>query len=215
METYSNELLIHIKNELLTFDGPDSRHTSTEKIKNIKHILDNIQIIVIDGNIGIGKSTLISSLFKLSKIHFETCCEPADDKWKDELELFYSNPRVYAFRWETFILKSMFVEQIDTLKRIISQKSIEDLLENTHYILQERCIFSNAYCFGRNLYDEGNMTSNEWIQYETDVKKYKDLMMKPNLIFYMKGTPNTCYDRKNAPATGAPCQDTYCSKSQP
>ncbi len=62
-----------------------------------------VSICVIDGNIGAGKSTILS---ELCSIGYRTYPEPIAD-WKRYLELFYADPKRWSFTVQIAILMSL------------------------------------------------------------------------------------------------------------
>lgn len=110
-------------------------------LKQFQEIIQNKRLIVIDGVIGAGKSTLIKLIIKESnkldtKIH--PIYEPVDI-WRDTgaLQLFYQDMQSNCLEFQTFTF-------ITRIKRIITE-----ITENPNadiYIL-ERSIFTDRYIF--------------------------------------------------------------------
>ena len=82
-------------------------------------------IVCIDGNIGVGKSTLLEELARRGYITFTKGLED----WADVLELFYKEPKRWAFTLQTAVLTNM-----STIKRRIDSLGISG-----EVVFVERC----------------------------------------------------------------------------
>lgn len=155
-------------------------------------------IISIEGNIGSGKSTILSLLkkkvndnnIKNQKIIFLK--EPVDEwsKITDEngitmLESFYSNPNEYGFSFQMMA----YISRLKILKEIYENNT------NT-IIITERCLFTDRYIFAQMLYDNNNI---KLINFKVYVNWFDTFVnMYPiHKYIYVKTDPNICYDRIN------------------
>ena len=135
--------------------------------------------IVIDANIGAGKTTLINKLKQtLNNVQFWD--EPVDNWLKEGwLEKYYSNKKRYAASFQTRVL----------LSHLELKKQIDD---NTINIC-ERCAYTTVYIFSQMLVDDGTMDTIEMDLHEKmlEIQNYK----KPDLLIYLKTDAKTAYNR--------------------
>lgn len=122
--------------------------------------------IVIDGNIGAGKST---QLCLLESHGFKVRREPIAE-WS--LDLFYSNPSRWAFLLQMQILNSYS--------------------SDNEYDVYERCPLSSNYVFWKNLVRHGTVTRDEDIIYQ---KYYEKMNWQPDLFIYLATTPEYVFGR--------------------
>jgi deoxycitidine kinase/deoxyguanosine kinase len=154
----------------------------------------NIQIISIEGNIGSGKSTLISNLkmmYKSSKILFLE--EPVEEwvKIKDKhgfdiITKFYENQERYAFSFQMMA----YISRLSMLKR-----AIEHCKQNEIYIIIcERSLYTDNYVFCKMLYDAGKIESIEYQIYNIWFDEFIKEIPKTTYI-YIQTNPDTAYKR--------------------
>jgi len=122
--------------------------------------------IVIDGNIGAGKTT---QLCLLERNGFKVKREPISE-WS--LDLFYSNPSRWAFLLQMQILNSYNCDK--------------------EYDVYERCPLSSNYVFWNNLVRHGTVTRDEDVIYQ---KYYEKMSWQPDLFIYLATTPEYVFER--------------------
>lgn len=135
--------------------------------------------IVIDANIGVGKTTLISKLKnEFPKIKFWD--EEVDD-WCNEgwLQKYYSDKKRYASSFQMRVLLS----HIEQFKK----------LDNDNINLCERSAYSTLYIFSQMLLNDGTIDSIEFDLHEKflDNSDYR----KPDLLIFLKADPDVAYFR--------------------
>jgi len=133
--------------------------------------------IGIAGNIGVGKTTFTKML-----------CEKYG--WDPHFEVVIDNPYLKDFykdmkRW-SFHLQIFFLS-----KRFQVQKQISNL-SNT--IVQDRTIYEDARIFARSIYEIGNMTKQDWDNYNELFNEMTSYLRKPDLIVYLKASTDTLID---------------------
>ena len=130
-------------------------------------------IITIEGNIGVGKSTILNFLKKkFNKLNISDIIflqEPVNEWEKVKvnnitiLEKFYEEPEKYAFSFQLMAFISRLV---------ILQKAIKK--NPNAIIISERCLLTDKYVFAQMLYDTGKIDSysfqiyNLWFNYFFD-----------------------------------------------
>jgi deoxyadenosine/deoxycytidine kinase len=129
--------------------------------------------LVIDGNIGCGKSSIMNKIINSNLISIPVYKEPLDD-WNKWLDLFYSNMQKHSFGFQMKVLKS----HLDNNKI-------------PHGIF-ERSPLSCQRVFGELLYEDNLMSELEW---ELTEEYNRDFGWIPELVIYLKCDPNTCFKR--------------------
>lgn len=130
--------------------------------------------VTIAGNIGVGKSTLVTLLTgKLG--------------WKPVFESVSENPYLADFyqdmnRWA-------FHSQVFFLVRRLRQHA--DLLQQSGSIIQDRSVYEDAEIFAQNLYNQGHLSERDWRSY-FDLYETLSLMLKPpDLVVYLRASTPT------------------------
>ena len=124
-------------------------------------------MIVIDGVVGVGKSTLMNILAEeLNMVKFE---EPVVEN--PILPKFYENRKRYAFPSQVFFLNSRFAHLKEAGK-------IEDCI-------LDRSIYGDAI-FAKMLCKSGDMTSEEFAIYEELLENMIDHIKEPKLMIYLE-----------------------------
>jgi deoxyadenosine/deoxycytidine kinase len=128
--------------------------------------------IVVEGNIGSGKSTLCRSLNDATRVPI--FLEPVD-AWKDWLKLFYTDMSRYGFGFNVQVLLTF-----------------HEWKENTFKAIYERSPYSCRHVFTALQHASGKMTDTEL---DTFHKLFNTLKWCPDVIIYVKTDPKTCLER--------------------
>lgn len=157
--------------------------------KNMANIANNKpKTIIIEGNIGAGKSTFLKIIQE--NLACQVVFEP-HQKWQDIagngnlLDNFYKDAQRWGYTFQSYAF----------ITRTIAQK---ESAKKTPYLTQilERSVFSDKYCFAKNLYETGLMSDLEWTLYnEWFGWFFQDHMQKPDGFIYLQTDPKTCYQR--------------------
>lgn len=147
-----------------------------------------VYIFSIEGNIGSGKSTLVSELQK--KLHYINGAnivylyEPVDEwaKIKDTngetiLEKFYANQKKYSFSFQIMA----YISRLSLLRDIIKKNP-------NAIIITERSVFTDKEVFAKMLYDDGKI---EEVNYKIYLQWFNEFIhdIPINGILYVKTTP--------------------------
>jgi deoxyadenosine/deoxycytidine kinase len=156
-------------------------------------INENEQIIIsIDGNIGSGKSTLVSILKNMFNDNENVCFlqEPVEtwNEVRDEnnvtiLERFYKNPKEFAFSFQMMA----YISRLSIIRKAINNKKYK-------YIITERCLFTDANVFAKMLYDDKKISQIEYTIYKQWFNEFTNDLPKHKYI-YIKTSPITAYER--------------------
>jgi len=143
--------------------------------------------VVVEGNIGSGKTTFLEHFKKFSE-QVEIVAEPVE-KWRNAkghnlLQMMYENPSRWSLTFQTYVQLTMLQNHtMDTSKNVK---------------LMERSIFSAKYCFVENLMRSGKMPLSE---YEVLSSWFDFLITSPqvdlgvDLIVYMRTSPEVALTR--------------------
>ena len=149
-----------------------------------------VKIISIEGNIGSGKSTLVSYLKQFSKKKYIFLQEPVDE-WssicdKDGesiLSHFYRDSKTYSFQFQMMA----YISRLNLLRNVIKENP-------NAVIITERCLYTDKFVFAKMLYDKGDMTDIEYTIYNTWFSSFID-DIEPSGIIYIKTNPEKSYER--------------------
>jgi len=144
-----------------------------------------MKLIAIEGNIGVGKSTLLNTLGKREdSIVFK---QPVHE-WNPLLIKFYKNPAKYSFQLQNLILGSY--------QKI--QKEIELKLKNKNkykYIFIECCGFTSFNVFTKNLLENSLITQEN---YDSIYLEFKVCISHlPDIFVYLDCPSEICLKRIN------------------
>jgi len=142
---------------------------------------------IIEGNIGVGKSTFLNLLKKYVP-EIKILTEPVNN-WINQifgqslLDNFYKNPKRWAYT----------LENLAMIYRV--KDHLEQQCKKETNVVMERSIYSGHYCFAINGYHNKFFTDIEWNIYN----KWANFLLKsckpPNGFIYLKATPDTCFSR--------------------
>ena len=138
----------------------------------------------IEGNIGVGKSTLVEKLKDNGMI---TLQEPVDawsnvrnSNGKNILQEFYGDPKRWAYTFQSIAFRS----------RILGMKNLPERC------IVERSVFTDRMVFAETAHDEGNIDEIEWNDYVIWFDFVMDIAgSKPTGIIYLRGSPETCLEQ--------------------
>jgi len=148
----------------------------------------NYKLLIVEGNIGAGKSTFL----KIIQEHLacQVVFEP-HEKWQNIanqgnlLENFYTDTPRWAYTFQSYAF----------ITRTLAQKN--NALKNPYSTqILERSVFSDRYCFAKNLFESGQMSNLEWTLYLEWFSWFlDDHVKKPDGFIYLRTNPQTCYKR--------------------
>jgi len=143
--------------------------------------------IIVEGNIGAGKSTFLRLINDL--LDTQVVYEP-HEQWQDIggenlLDSFYKDTNRWAYTFQSYAF----------ITRIMAQEKADKTSSKMLQIL-ERSVYSDRYCFAKTAFDMGTMSSLEWKLYQDwwgwFVKHYTK---KPSGFIYLQTPPEVCYKR--------------------
>jgi deoxyadenosine/deoxycytidine kinase len=151
-----------------------------------------VRIISIDGNIGSGKSTLVSDLKQCFEDEKNICFlqEPIDlwNTIRDDndvtiLENYYKDQTKYAFSFQMMA----YISRLSMLKREINKNKYD-------IIITERSTNTDRHVFAKMLFDDKKI---EKIQYEIYLKWFDEFISElPTIeVIYIRTSPNVAHER--------------------
>lgn len=150
-------------------------------------IIKASKAIIVEGNIGAGKSTFLRLIKDLLDV--QVVYEP-HEQWQNIdgeniLDAFYKDKNRWSYTFQSYAFISRIMAQEQSDKN--SSKPLQIL---------ERSVYSDRYCFAKNLFEIGAMSSLEWKLYQDwwgwFVSTYTK---KPSGFIYLQTPPEVCYQR--------------------
>ncbi len=145
---------------------------------------EGMKYIIVEGNIGAGKSTFLRILEEFSNTN--VVYEPLE-KWQegDLLDKFYADTKRWAYTFQTYA----FVTRI-----LAAEQAIRSSKKNVQIL--ERSIYSDRYCFAKNAFESKVMSPLEWQLYTEWFDWLVDgYTVLPDGFIYMNTTPEVCFNR--------------------
>lgn len=130
--------------------------------------------IVLAGNIGAGKSTLVQLLAE--NLDFVPYFEPVAEN--PFLVDFYADMRRWAFHSQVFFLTSR-------------AKAHRELVSDPRSVVQDRSLYEDAEVFARNLYVQGALRGAEWDTYQELYHTLVSILPPPDLVIYIRASVPT------------------------
>lgn len=151
------------------------------------HTHQSKKYFVVEGNIGAGKSTFLKVIntFLNAQVVYEPHTKWQNIQGENLLERFYADTQRWAYTFQTFAF----------ITRILEREKAAASNDKPFQIL-ERSVYSDRYCFARNCFELGTMTSLEWKLYQEWFSWLVDTYVaKPSGFIYLQTDPITCYKR--------------------
>lgn len=134
--------------------------------------------IVVAGNIGVGKSTLVRMLCE--RLGWEPFYEPVTEN--PYLSDFYQDMDAWGFHSQVFFLAH----------RLQIQRSI---VLNPASVIQDRSIYEDAEIFALNLYLQGHLSQRDHETYQALYQALNDFLPPPDLMIYLRASVSTLIHR--------------------
>lgn len=136
------------------------------------------KFIVVAGNIGVGKSTLVTLLSR--SLGWQPFYEPEGEN--PYLADFYRDMRQWAFHSQVFFLA----------RRLQTHRQV---LDHPASAIQDRSVYEDAEIFAANLYRQGAMTDRDYHCYEDLYRGMTAFLPPPDLVIYLRASVPTLLDR--------------------
>jgi deoxyadenosine/deoxycytidine kinase len=136
------------------------------------------KFVAIAGNIGVGKSTLVSLL--CTRLGWQPFFEPVTEN--PYLADFYQDMRAWAFHSQVFFLTHRL-------------RTHRQLLEHPTSVIQDRSVYEDAEVFARNLYLQGLIAERDYNSYRELYQVLAEFLDPPDLVVYLRASPQTLLKR--------------------
>lgn len=134
--------------------------------------------IVVAGNIGVGKSTLVQLICQ--HMEFQPFYEPVAEN--PYLADFYRSMDSWSFHSQVFFLTHRL--------------RIHQLMAHfSGAVIQDRSIYEDAEIFARNLALQGHMSSRDYATYHELYQTVSDFLNPPDLMIYLRASVPTLVKR--------------------
>lgn len=134
--------------------------------------------IVVAGNIGVGKSTLVQLLCQ--RLGWEPFYEPVTEN--PYLADFYKDMNTWSFHSQVFFLAHRL--QIQHL-----------ILQHQGSVIQDRSIYEDAEIFAFNLFLQGYFSHRDHETYRALYQSLNDFLPPPDLVIYLRASVSTLIHR--------------------
>lgn len=134
-----------------------------------------MKMIIIEGNIGAGKSTLTKQLAEAlgGKAFFE----PVEGN--PYLEMYYQDPKRYALPMQFYLMSVRFE---------MHREGIEHIWRTGEYCIYDRSIYGD-YVFAKKNWLDGNMSDLDFENYKKMREAMNKTLMVPHQTIYLKNDP--------------------------
>lgn len=129
------------------------------------------KFIVVAGNIGVGKTSLVDLLSK--KINWQPFYEPVAQN--PYISDFYEDMKAWAFHSQIYFLGHRL-------------KMHHQLAQMSDSVIQDRSVYEDAEIFARNLYEQGNINERDFETYCSLYQTLLDFLPVPDLVIYLRAS---------------------------
>jgi deoxyadenosine/deoxycytidine kinase len=136
------------------------------------------KFVAVAGNIGVGKSTLVSMLCK--HLGWEPFYEPVTDN--PYLADFYADMQTWSFHSQVFFLTRRLRAHFQLAQRAGS-------------VIQDRSLYEDAEVFARNLYLQGHIAPRDYQTYRELYETASQFLPPPDLVVYLRASVPTLLSR--------------------
>ncbi len=140
--------------------------------------MEHKKFIAVAGNIGVGKSTLVTLLSE--RLGWQPFYEAVAEN--PYLADFYGNMHLWGFHSQIFFLSNRL-------------RSHRQLLDHPTSVVQDRSVYEDAEIFARNLYDQGFLGERDYATYRQLYEVLTEFLPPPDLVIYLRASVGTLQRR--------------------
>jgi deoxyadenosine/deoxycytidine kinase len=134
--------------------------------------------VVVAGNIGVGKSTLVGLLCE--QLGWQPFYEPVAEN--PYLSDFYEDMKTWSFHSQVFFLANRL-------------RLHHELSKHPASAIQDRSVYEDAEIFARNLRLRGEMSARDYETYSDLYHSLAAFLPPPDLVLYLRASPETLFSR--------------------
>ena len=138
-------------------------------------------LIIIEGNIGAGKSSLTKSL--VNHLQALGMFEPVETN--PYLEDFYKNPKRWALEMQFWLMAKHFA---------MHEEAITHINHTGQAVIMDRSIYGDSVFANQNWMD-GNIDDRGYKSYLQHRNLYFNRLLTPNITLFLDVKPEVCHDR--------------------
>ncbi len=136
------------------------------------------KFVAVAGNIGVGKSTLVTMLS--DRLGWKPFFEPVGEN--PYLADFYRDMRTWAFHSQIFFLTRRL--------RIHRQ-----MIDHPSSAIQDRSVYEDAEIFAHNLFRQGLIGERDYNSYRELYQVLIEFLPPPDLVVYLRASVSTLQER--------------------
>jgi len=136
------------------------------------------RFVAVAGNIGVGKSTLVTMLS--ARLGWQPFFEPVTEN--PYLEDFYRDMRAWAFHSQIFFLT----------RRLRAHRQ---LIQHPTSAIQDRTVYEDAEVFAHNLFRQGHIAERDYLAYRELYLVLTEFLPPPDLVIYLRASVSTLTGR--------------------
>ncbi len=129
------------------------------------------KFIVVAGNIGVGKSTLVQLLCQ--RLGWQPYYEPVAQN--PYLADFYQDMASWSFQSQIFFLTNRLRIHLD-------------LVHTSGSVMQDRSVYEDAEIFAQNLHLQGYLNQRDYDTYHTLYQTLVEILPPPDLVIYLRAS---------------------------
>lgn len=138
-------------------------------------------LVCIEGNIGVGKSSLTKSLAE--SLHGFPMFEPVEDN--PYLERYYKDPKRYALEMQFWLMSRRFE---------MHEKAIRHIWRTGQTVVMDRSIYGD-WVFAKRNWLDGNIDDPGYLAYMHHRKVMNQYLMAPHFVIALQAAPEVCLQR--------------------
>jgi len=139
-----------------------------------------MKMIIIEGNIGAGKSTLTKQLSET--LDAKPFYEPVETN--PYLDKYYQDPKKYALPMQFYLMSNRYE---------LHQQGIEHIWKTQKSCIFDRSIYGD-YIFAKRNWLDGNMSDIDFENYNKMRRVMFQNLMIPHVTLYLKNDPQVSYN---------------------